>query len=206
MFKFNKSSGQVARLLLVLAVVVLVAIVITFLIIKMAEKPAKPVVVETEKVPVAVYEKKLGNIKFTFMSALDLGNTLKASDAVNSNYSSKKDLTTTERFVEVTIGAQNLGTANTDQGAWDTGNVIDSDGRKFIAVDGYIVNQWLPEKNTCGVLLKPAFDPIPCIKIYEVSKLSKGLKIEVMTGQNNNSANDFSGGKRLIETIDLILK
>ena len=56
-------------------------------------------------------------------------------------------------------------------------------------MDRYTVSPWLPSPNLCGALLKPAFDPTPCTKIYEVSKASTGLKIRVETGINNNGKN-----------------
>jgi uncharacterized protein (UPF0333 family) len=203
--KFD-SSGQVAKLLLVLAVVVFVAIIITFLIIKMAEKPKEPETTEENPVVLPVYEQKLGNIRFVFKSARDLGNTLKASNRVNTTYSTQNDLTTTEKFIEVTIGAQNKGTKNTEANAWDIGNIIDSDGRNFVPIESYLVNAWLPTKNPCGALLKPEFDPTPCTNIYEVSNGSTGLKVEVQTGTNENSASDFSGGRRETFLLDLIIK
>jgi hypothetical protein len=206
MFKINKESGQAARLFLVLAIIVLLAILITYLVLKMASKPAAPVVKQKQTVPLPVYEKTLGNIKFVFESAIDYGNTLKASDAKNAIYSNQKDLTTTERYVQVTVGAENMGTNNTDQGAWDILNIVDSQGRKFVPEEGYIVNEWLPAINSCGILLKPAFDPVPCTKIYEISKASTGLKITIATGQDNNSANSFSSGKRDTFLLDLIVK
>ena len=199
-------AGQIARLLLVLAVIIFVAIIITFLIVKMAEKPAKPPTPGETTVPLPVYEQKLGNIRFVFQSAIDLGNTLKASEVINQSYGTQKDFTTVEKFIEVTMGAQNMGTVNTEQGAWDIANIIDSEGRNFVPVDSYLINAWLPVQNNCGSLLKPAFNPTSCIKIYEVAKGSEGLKIEVQTGINNNSANDFSAGRRQKFLIDLIVK
>ena len=204
--KFKKESGQIAKLLLVLAAIVLVAIVITFLVVQMASKPQAPIVKKTPTVPLPDYEQKLGNIKFIFESATDKGNTLKATDVVNSTYGGQKDFSTTARFIEVTVGAQNEGTINTDQGAWGIANIIDSEGRNFNPDDDYLVNPWLPVNNGCAALLKPAFDPTPCTKIYEVAKSSTGLKIQVQTGLNNNSANDFSANKRLTSLIDLIVK
>jgi hypothetical protein len=41
----------------------------------------------------------------------------------------------------------------------------------------------LPKPDRCGAILKPAFKAIPCIKVYEVSRLSKNLKIEVKVNQ-----------------------
>lgn len=210
MFKnINKSSGQASRLLLVLAIIVLVAVVITFLVLKMATKPPKPVTPITPVAPLPVYEQALGNIRFVFESALDRGITLKVSDIINSQYiySSQKDLksTTGGKFIQVTVGAQNNGTENIEQGAWDIENIVDSQNREFVPEEGYTISPWLPNPNLCGVLLKPAFDPTPCTKIYEVSNKSTGLKIRVQTGQGN-SAQNFSSEKIESFLIDLIVK
>ena len=206
MFKFNKSAGQAARLLLVLAIVVLVAVVIVYLVMKMAAQAPKPIGQKstTPVVPQPVYEKQLENINFIFQSAADKGNVLKAADVTNAEfYSNQKDFSTTDRFVEVAMGAQNMGTVNTEQGAWNIGDIVDSKGRHFVA-DDYSVNPWLPNPNLCGALLKPAFQPTLCTKIYEVSKESTGLKITVETGQGN-SASNLSSGKKDTFLIDLIV-
>ncbi len=210
MFKFNKVSGQVSRLLLVLAVIILVAVVITYLVMRMAEKPPAPTPAPTTTVPVPVYEKTLGNIRFLFESAIDKGNLLSASSITNSQYASSNQASlpisnTGAKFIQVMVGAQNKGTENIEQGSWDIGNIIDSQGRQFIPLDGYTVNPWLPNPNLCGALLKPAFDPTPCVKIYEVSKESSGLKVIVRTGQDNTSQN-FSSGKINFYAVDLIVK
>lgn len=206
MFKYNKSSGGAAQLLLVLAVIVFVAIVITYLVVSMASRPSAPKPSAKTPVVLPVYEQTLGNIKFNFESATDRQSTLKATDITNTNYGGQKDLNTTERFIQVTIGAQNEGANNTEQGGWDIGNIIDSAGRNFVPDDNYIVAPWLPTNSNCSALLKPAFDPTPCTKIYEVSHLSTGLKIQIETGLNDNSANDFSAGRKLTSTLDLIVK
>ena len=205
--KINKESGQASRLLLVLAAVVLVAVIITFLIMKMAEKPPKPVAPATPTIPLPVYEQTLGNIRFVFESALDRGNVLKASDIKNSQYYSysQKDFSTGEKFIQVTIGAQNTGVENTEQDAWDIENIVDSKGRNFVSLNEYNINPWLPNPDLCGALLKPAFDPTPCTKIYEVSKESSGLKIRIKTGKNN-SASNLSSEKVDEFLIDLIVK
>jgi hypothetical protein len=203
-FQFNKSSGQVSRLLLVLAIVILVAAVIVYLVMKMADKPSKPVETETPVV-VPIYEQTLGNIKFIFESSINHGPTLFSSQVKNSVYTSyQKDLTTTENFIEVKIGAQNIGKSNIEERAWDIENIIDSEGREFVPIDDYSVTPWLPTTNLCGSLLKPAFDPTPCIKIYEVSKKSTGLKIRVLTGKENNP-NNLSSDKADSALIDLIV-
>jgi len=208
--KINKSSGQVSRLLLVLAVIVLVAVLITFLIMKMAEKPPKPVVKPVDTVPQPVYEQQLGNIRFVFQSALDRGKVLKISEVINSQFasSSQKELTVSNpgaKFIQVTVGAQNKGTENTEQNAWNIENIVDSEGRNFVPVEGYTISPWLPNPDLCGALLKPAFDPTPCTKIYEVSKESTGLRIRVKTGKDNSSQNFFSG-KIDSFLVDLIVK
>ncbi len=202
--KFNKSSGQVSRLLLVLAIIVLVAVIITFLIMKMATPPPKPPASAEPTVPLPVYEQTLGNIRFVFQSARDRGDTLRASETKNPG-SWQKDLTTTERFIMITIGAQNKGKENIAERSWDIENIIDSEGRNFVPLEGYTVDQWLPEQNLCSTLLKPEFDPTPCTKIYEVSKKSTGLKIRVITGKDN-TANNFSSKKLDEALIDLIVK
>ena len=206
--EINKSSGQASRLLLVLAIVVLVAVVIVFLVMRMAEKPQGPVVPPTTTIPLPVYEQILDNIRFVFESAIDKGGVLKASDAINSQYtlSSQQDLPISNsgaKFIQVIIGAQNVGTENTAQNAWDIDNIVDSQNREFVPLDQYAVNPWLPNPDLCGVLLKPAFNPTPCMKIYEVSKESTGLKIRVKAAKNNQST---SSGKADSALIDLIVK
>jgi hypothetical protein len=207
-FKINKEAGQVSRLLLVLAIVVLVAAVITYLVMKMAERPPRPETPGPQPEYVPVYDATLGYIRFVFESAIDRGNVLKISEITNpqyKNYSSQKPYTTGEKFIQVTIGAQNKGTQNIEQNAWDIENIVDSEGRNFVPVEGYNINPWLPYPDLCGALLKPAFDPIPCTKIYEVSKESTGLKIRVKTGKNNTPSN-LSSGKTDEVLLDLIVK
>jgi hypothetical protein len=208
--KINKSSGQASRLLLVLAAIVLVAVIIVYLVMKMATPAPKPPINPPDggnTPPLPVYEQTLGNIRFIHLSAIDHGDTLFASNIRNSLYisSSQKDLYTTEKFVQVTIGAQNMGTENIEQGAWDIENIVDSQGRNFVPEQSYNINPWLPNPNPCGTLLKPAFEPTPCTKIYEVAKGSTGLKIRIQTGKDN-TANNFSSGKRDEFLLDLIVR
>jgi hypothetical protein len=208
--KHNKELGQVSRLLLVLAVIVLVAVVITFLILKMAEKPSAPVKPVTPTVPLPVYEQTLGNVRFVFESAIDEGSDLKVADIINKQYvsSNQGDLLVDNpgaKFIKVTIGAQNTGTQNTEQNSWNIENIVDSQGRNFVPLEGYTISPWLASPDLCGALLKPAFDPTPCTKIYEVSKASSGLKIRVETGKDNTASN-FSSGKIDSFLIDLIVK
>ncbi len=205
--RINKSSGQAARLLLVLAVIVLVAVIVTFLVMKMAEKPPAPLVPVGDGIPMPVYEQALGNIRFVFESALDMGGALRVSNIKNTQFSyQKEDLPVSNpgaKFIKVTVGAQNIGMKNTEQGAWNIENIVDSKGREFEPLDGYQVNPWLPNPNLCSTLLKPAFDPTPCVKFYEVSKESAGLRIRVETGKDNGA---IASGKVDSYLIDLIVK
>jgi len=185
MIKLNKELGQASRLLLVLAIVVLVAVVIVYLVMKMADRAPDPKPPSDIKLP--VYEQTLGNIRLVFQSAIDRGDILRATKT------GQKDFVATAggKFIQVTVAAQNMGTENTDQNDWDINNIVDSEGRNFIPVEGGNIRTWLPEKNFCGVALKPAFDPIPCTKIYEVSKVAKELKIVVEAGKNRTSTLDI---------------
>lgn len=209
--KNKKEIGQASRTLLILAAVVLVAVIIVYLVMKMATPPPKPPAGnENPTIPMPVYEAKLGDIRFVFMSAIDRGQILRASEITNDKYGSynKKDYPISNpgaKFIRVTVGAQNKGTENIEARAWDIGDIVDSEGRKFVPLDDYTIEQWLPENNSCGILLKPAFDPAPCTKIYEVSKESTGLKITVVTGENNQ-ANNLSGKKVMTGLLDLIVK
>ena len=202
--KFNQ-VGQVSRLLLVLAIIVLVAVAIVYLIMKMAEQPAAPAPEPDGTAPQPVYEATLGSIRFVFQGARDMGSVLKASEASTQYSSWQKDITTTERFIIVTVGAQNKGKQNVSDRAWDIAEIIDSEGRSFVPENQYNIEPWLPEENFCGVLLKPEFDPVPCAKMYEVSKISTGLKIRVVTGKNNDP-NNLSSGDTEEAFIDLIVQ
>ena len=197
--------GQASRLLLVLAIIILVAVVIVYLVVRMAERPSSPITDPTETVPQFNYEQTLGDIKFVFIDSRDLGSVLRASQAKDQSYSWVKDLTTTERFIMVTIGAQNKGKVNIPERSWDIGNIVDSEGRNFVPVDQYTAEPWMPTGNSCQTLLAPEFDPAPCTKLYKVSKISTGLKITVLAGKNNDSTS-FSSGDVDEALIDLIVK
>ena len=87
------------------------------------------------------------------------------------------------------VGAQNKSKVNLPQYSWDLGNIVDEEGRNFVP----ITNQayfWLPVPDLCGALLKPEFDPIPCTRLYEVSKESTKLKIQVLTLSATSSKKD----------------
>ena len=189
--KFNASSGQISRTLIILAVVVFVAILIVFFAIKFATNASKPkTTTDSNEPPKAVYEAALGDVRFLFESAENLGSVLRGSLA-NTSY--QQDVFTTEKFVRVVVRAQNKGKINLQKFTWDIGNVIDSDGRVFPPSDQ--VFYFLPRPDTCGETLKPEFEPIPCTKIYEVSKVSNNLKVEVIATDSN--------GKKKIDYLDL---
>ncbi len=183
--KVNKSSGlpagqagQASRMLLILAAVVLVAVVIVYLVIKMAERPPRPNPEPEPGVTGPVYEQTMDDIKFTFIRAKDLGGVLTGASSKNPQW--QKDLVTTERYVRLTIGAQNKGKENVPDNVWDIENIVDSEGRNYVPLD-YRVQAWLPEPDLCGTLLKPEFEATPCVKIYEVANIAQGLKIRVLS-------------------------
>ena len=183
-------EGQASRLLLVLAIVVFVAGVIVYLVLKMAAPAPKqaPIVnLPPTTVPSSVTQKQLSNIQFVVQSAINKGSVLSGAGIPADQYGgTTQDMNADPggKFLDVTVGAQNEGVQNTVQGAWDIGNIIDSQGRNFIPLDSSTVAPWLPNPDSCGALLRPAFNPIPCVKIYEVSNLSTGLKINVEDMEN----------------------
>ncbi len=175
--KVNLSSGKVSSILLILAVMLLILIVGVFIFIKFgATKKDTPETTDTvvdQGPPPPVYETQVGEVKFMVESAQDLGRVIKST---STSYA--QSLTTTERFIKVIVGAQNKGKADTQQGSWDVGNIVDSEGRNFISINSQAYF-YLPTENYCGGILKPEFEFAPCIKLYEVSKKSTGLKIQV---------------------------
>lgn len=205
LFNSQKRKGETSGILLILAVILLVAAVIVFLVIKMAEQPSAPTTSQEEQTIVQpIYEETLGEIKFVFESAVNYGATLSSKEIVNSRYvGDDANLITTERFIKVKIGAKNMGKINMEDGAWDIGEIVDSEGREFVALEGRDIYPWLPEDDLCGEVLKPAFNPTPCIKIYEVSRESQGLKIKVKTGKNNSS--DVDDSDAMTALLDLII-
>lgn len=178
--KFNNQSGQTSRVILVLAGAVLLVAVIVFVAIRVAgsrnkEQSSQNQTEQTEnEPPKPVYDTTIGDIRFILQSSLGLGSFLK------SETSFQQDLTTTERFIKVTVGAQNKGKNETTFSAWDVGNIIDSEGRSFIPITNKAY-YFLPKPDLCGAILKPEFTPVPCVRMYEVSKQSKGLKVQVIS-------------------------
>ncbi len=195
MFKnINKSSGQIAKVLLALAVIVIVAIIIAYIVVKRAEKPPAPPPPENGEL-LPVYETTIVNVKFVFLETTDLGNTLWGSNSREPEW--QKDIKTTERFIELIVGGQNVGKENTEEGIWDIGEIVDKEGRNFTPLDKNELRNWLPEEELCGAVLKPSFEPTPCTKIYEVAKISKDLKVKVLIFERRGS--DKIMGESLID-------
>ena len=200
--KFNKSSGQAAKMLLALIIVIFVAILIAYLVIKSAEKPVKPpATIDTNTTPKAIYESTADDIKVTFQESYNFGSVLRGA---NTNNKYQKDLVTTEKYIMVTVGAQNQGKIDTPQAIWDLGNIIDSDGRNFIA-NSYNANPWLPANNGCGSILKPDFTPTSCTRIYEVAKGSNGLKLQVFVSKKDKANDKYDTSKKDTIILDLIV-
>ena len=179
----SMESGQISKVLLIGAVIVLVVIVIIYSAIKFtttkkqsSKSETTTETAEPPEPPKPIYEVTLGDIRFLLESSGDLGNTLK------SKTSYEKDFTTTEKFIRVVIGAQNKSKNNIAQYSWDVGNIVDSEGRNFVSINNRVYS-YLPRPDLCGALLKPEFEPIPCVKYYEVSKISNNFKIVVKTTQ-----------------------
>ena len=176
--KKNNQKGSVSRLILVLAGVVLVIAAIIFIAISITSRKTESEnnqnnQSEVEE-PKPVYEATVGDIRLIMQSSFDAGSVLKSSA------SNQTDLETTERFIKVTIGAQNKGKVDTDSFTWDLGNIVDSEGRNFVPITNKAFN-FLPRPDLCGSVLKPEFAPVSCVRIYEVSRQSEGLKIQVIS-------------------------
>lgn len=170
-----QQRGQASRTLIILAAVILVVAMAVYLALKLsAGQQAAKKAPESAGPPPPTYETQVGDIDFTLISAVNMGSVLVSKIAYQPN------LTTTERFIEVTIGAENKGKVNTDQFTWDVGNIVDDQGRNFTNIDDKAF-YFLPQPDTCGQVLKPAFAPTPCHKMFEVSRQATGLKIEVLS-------------------------
>lgn len=174
-------SGQASRIIIILAVVLLLAGVLVYFGIKYAKSGKNPTSVNSQEttepspppVPKPVYEVQMGDIKIILLGAYDLGNALYDS---RSGY--HQDVFTTDRFIMVTVQAQNKGKVDTQANMWSLGAMIDSEQRVFNQI-GDRAAFFIPLPDMCGALLKPEFEPSRCTKIFEVSKVSKGLKVQV---------------------------
>ncbi|MBU3896054.1 hypothetical protein KKG36_01965 [Patescibacteria group bacterium] len=182
--KIKKSSGEIAKTLLILAVLVLVALVVAYFVVnntKPAPPPDDAVIIDG----LPDYEATLGDVRFVFLEAEDVGDTLYISELKDTMYAYfQEDLKSTERFVKLIVGAQNVGKENTGLGIWGIGEIVDSEGRSYTA-SGEEVNPWLPDRTLCGSILKPSFEPTPCEKYFEVAKVAQGLKVKVILYDNS---------------------
>lgn len=166
---------KIPRERLILGGIIIVVIIIVVVVISMATKPPPPP--EEAEEPELIYEIVVGDIKFKLKEVKDRGSVLEVSESIYPESSSLKDLVTTERFIEVTIGAENQGKDNIRAGEWDVRELIDSEDRKFYSIRE--AKFWILKENKCGHQLKPGFSPTFCTKIYEVARISTGLKAEV---------------------------
>lgn len=177
--RVNKSAGQISKIFIILAVIILIVIIIFYAVVKITgvrnPKSENNSAVQNEPPP-PVYETTIGNIRFLYESAQDFGSTLVDKTPYQQH------LRTTDKFIKVVIGAQNKGMINVEQYSWGVGNIVDSAGRNFISINEKAY-AFLPQLDLCGAILKPEFEPTPCVKIYEVSKVSNELKIEVFVGK-----------------------
>jgi len=176
-YAWHSQDGQVSRAILVMAGAVLVIAVIVFIAISIvnSKKPANTPPQDTttnNEPPKPIYDATVGDIYFKILSSLDMGNIL--VDA-RPQYT----ITTTDRFIKVAISAQNKGKMAIGMGSWDLGNIIDSDGRVYVSITAKAYN-FLPKPDLCGASMKPEFTPTTCVRIYEVSKASRGMKVEII--------------------------
>lgn len=189
MIKFSKESGAIKKKeMAVLGIIAAVCAVSVFLIISFTKPKPQPVVIEKEPEP--VYEVRLDDkVRFKLQEVKDRGDILKAEESRNPNFV-RQDVTTTERFIEVTIAVDNISEDNLSAGSWDVrevyGKVDEKEGRKYYS--STLLNYWTSSKGECGGLLKPGFSPTLCTKIYDVAKTATNLKIEVYLKENKMTA------------------
>jgi len=180
----RKDFGGLSGGLLIFGGIVVVAAIIVIIVVSVTGRSPKPSSnggITPTPTPLPVYETVLGNIKFKMEETRDRGSTLLGSKSRYPEW--KEDLTTKEKFIEVKISAQNTGKVNIMEQTWDIGKITDNEGREYEA--SYEASDWVPADSMCGALLKPAFTPTMCTKIYEVSAVSTGLKIKVIYREGN---------------------
>ncbi len=176
--KFTKMGDQ--KQLMVLGVMIVVAIVFIAVLAITLMKPSPPP--EPPEPPGPVYEVTVGDFEFKLEEARDRGNILEVSE-LERKISHPSAATTTEKYIEVTIGARNIGTETIRSGKWDVEEIVDSTGRKFDYSKE--LRPWISMSNACGDELKPGFSPTLCTRIYEVAKVATGLQVKVESGDGN---------------------
>jgi len=188
----NKKYQKGAGILLVLGVI-FVIVVIAAIILRLAlgggGEPSNGENGNEEPQP--QYEVTVGNIKFIFKEAINEGKVLEKEDGNFPTWQEPEDLETTEKFIKVTIGAQNVGKENIDGLYWEVMEILDEEGRVFEALNDRDVEAWTPEDNGCNTLLKPGFTPTDCVKIYEVANVSTQLKVKVVSKERKNEGEGF---------------
>jgi len=172
------SGKKISKKNLILVGAIGASVVILVVVFMTMMKPPPPPPEEEETGP--IYQVEINDVRFKLKEVKDRGNILKLSEGRDIR-PGRKDATTTERYIQVTIGAENIGTEETKHGGWNIGEIVDSEGRRF-SYDRYLDN-WILETSECGKFLKPGFSPTYCTKIYEVAKVSTGLKVEVLVGR-----------------------
>ncbi len=175
------------KYLILIGAVIAVIVIIVIIAITMM-KPVPPSEETEEEKEELVYEVEVGDIKFKLKEVKDRGDILKISENKYPR-STREDLITTERFIEVTISAQNIGKDNIRFGEWEVKELIDSEKRKFYS--SRQSDNWILEENKCSDILKPGFSPTFCAKIYEVAKISTGLKVEVFAKKGGSAFIDL---------------
>lgn len=176
----SKSLGEISKNFLILGGIIIAVIVIVVVVINMTGKPP-PSALEgekEEKTEEPVYEVVVGDIRFKLEEAKNRGNILKVPE---DEIHPRDDLATAEKFIEVTITAENVGKENTPAGDWKIEELIDSEERIFYSSKE--ASPWVPEESKCGISLKPGFTPTLCTKIYEVAKISTDLRVRVSSRQ-----------------------
>lgn len=174
----SNSSGKGALFLILGVVVIVVVVLVIVTTVVRSPKETGPSEPEKGEMPELVHEVVIGDIKFNFIKAEDMGNTLKCEDRTSPPTICREehDFTTTDKFIRVEITAQNIGLYDLRRGSWKTRELVDSEGRVFNSAGA---RRWIPEESDCGVLLKPLFQPTSCTEIYAVAERSIGLKVRV---------------------------
>jgi len=177
--KSLKELGEISKELIILGGIIIAVVVVVVIVISTVMKPPPSPPEPIKKGP--VYEITLGDIKFKLKEAKDKGNLLEASEG---KYPDRyKDTTTTERFIRVIISAENIGKESTGVNFWGLKEISDSDGRKFDSSEE--LKNWATGSSKCGAKLKPGFTPVLCEGVYEVAKISTGLKIKVFNRESS---------------------
>jgi len=179
----NKTTGRIPNFVLFI-IIGIVIIILIVMIISFVKKSPAPTSEEGPKSEEPTDEAVIGDVKFKLKEASDLGNILRVSESKNNQV--QKDIVSTERFVKVTITAENVGKESVYLGTWDLKDLFDKEERRFIFSQQ--TSPWIPEDSRCGDTLKPGFTPTSCTKIYEVANISSGLKVKVSARSTKPSA------------------